>query len=126
MMSQAQQYGPPVIPYSVILGGVIEQARKLQGWDHQGRFGQQLNLSPSAYSRIETGTTAVSVTQLRMIAHLLGIPAQHLLDRADNMALHLQMQGAQIIHEKKDNSAAIVLGLGLLGAALLAASTAGK
>jgi hypothetical protein len=42
------------------------------------------------------------------------------------MALHLQMQGAQIIHEKKDNSAAIVLGLGLLGAALLAASTAGK
>jgi len=125
-MSQAQSYGPAVVPYSVILGGVIEQARKLHGWDHQGRFGEQLNLSPSAYSRIETGNTAISVTQLRQIAAVLGIRGQDLLDRADNMALHLQMQGAQIIHEKRDNSAAILLGLGLLGAALLAAGTASK
>lgn len=125
-MSQAQSYGPPEVPYSAILGSVIEQTRKLRGWDHQGRFGAQLNLSASAYSRIESGTTAISVTQLRQIANLLDVRAQQLLDSADGWAQHLQMQGAQIVHEKRDNTAAIVLGLGLLGAALLAASAAGK
>jgi transcriptional regulator with XRE-family HTH domain len=121
-MSQAQYFGSAVVPYSVILGGVIEQERKLRGWAHQGHFAQQLGLSPSAISRIESGNTAISVTQLRQISHLLQINAQHLLNRADAIALQLQGQGAQITHEKQDNSAAIMIGIGLLAAALLAAS----
>jgi transcriptional regulator with XRE-family HTH domain len=123
-VSQAQSYGPAKIPYSVILGGVIEQERKQRGWAHQGRFGEQLGLSASAYSRIESGNTAVSVTQLRQISYLLQINAQYLLTRADAIAQQLQAQGVQITHEKRDNSAAILLGLGILAAALLAAGSA--
>ncbi len=109
------------MPYSVILGGVIEQERKLRGWAHQGHFAEQLGLSASALSRIESGNTTVSVTQLRQIAHLLQINAQYLLNRADGIAHQLAAQGVQITHEKKDNSAAIMIGIGLLAAALLAA-----
>lgn len=120
-MNQAQFFGPAVVPYSVILGGVIEQERKLRGWAHQGHFAEQLGLSASALSRIESGNTTVSVTQLRQIAHLLQINAQYLLNRADGIAHQLAAQGVQITHEKKDNSAAIMIGIGLLAAALLAA-----
>jgi len=119
-MSQAQLYGPAVVPYSVILGGVIEQERKQRGWPQQGRFGEKLGLSASAYSRIESGNTAISVTQLRQIAYILQINAQYLLNRSDLITQQLMAQGVQITHEKKDNSAAILLGLGILAAALVA------
>jgi transcriptional regulator with XRE-family HTH domain len=121
-MSQAQSLGPAVVPYSALLGGVIEQRRKLFPL-HQGDVATQLGLSPSAYCRIESGNTAISVTQLRQVAALLQTNAQQLLTHADYIAQKLAAQGVQIIHEKKDNSAAILIGLGLLAAALMAAGS---
>ena len=119
---------PSIVPYTALLGGVIQQRRKgldqQLGQFQQGHIATQLGMSQSAYSRIESGDTSISITQLRQIAFLLNTNAQWLLDRADIIARELQAKGAQITHEKKDNSAAILVGLGLLAAALLATGSA--
>jgi hypothetical protein len=57
------------------------------------------------------------------LAALIGATAQQILDRADAIARQLHSQGVQITHEKKDNSAAILIGLGILAAALVAAGS---
>jgi transcriptional regulator with XRE-family HTH domain len=127
-MSQANSPGRSIVPYTALLGGVIQQQRKYLdqqfGEFQQGQFAIQLGMSPSAYSRIESGDISISVTQLRQIAHMLQTNAQQILNQADFIAQQLQAQGAQITHEKKDNSAAILVGLGLLAAALLTAGSA--
>jgi transcriptional regulator with XRE-family HTH domain len=101
---------------------VVQNQRKFLNLQ-QGDIAQQLGLSQSAYSRIESGDTAVSVTQLRQIAALIGTNAQRVLDQADMIALQLHSQGVPISHEKKDNSGAILIGLGILAAALVAAGS---
>lgn len=111
-----------VVPYSALLGGVVQNQRKFLNLQ-QGDIAQQLGLSQSAYSRIESGDTVMSVTQLRQIAALIGTNAQRVLDQADMIALQLHSQGVPISHEKKDNSGAILIGLGILAAALVAAGS---
>jgi len=127
-MNQANSANQPIVPYTALLGGVIQQQRKYLdtqfGGYQQGQVAAQLNISQSAYSRVESGDIAISVTQLRQIAHHLNCNAQQILDQADRIALALQAQGALITHEKKDNSGAILIGMGLLAAALLAAGAA--
>ena len=128
-MSQANSPTSGIIPYTALLGGVIQQRRKYLDQQfgrqfQQGQIAAQLEISQSAYSRIESGDTSISVTQLRQIAYLLNTNAQWILDRADFIAQQLQAQGAQITHEKKENSVAILIGLGLLAAALVAAGSA--
>jgi len=126
-MSQANSRQSSEVPYTALLGGVIQQQRKdldqQFGQFQQGHVAARLNMSQSAYSRIESGDTSISVTQLRQIAYLLNTNAQWILNRADFIAGQLEAQGAQITHEKKDNSAAILVGLGLLAAALLVAGS---
>lgn len=113
---------PAVVPYSALIGGVVQNQRKFLDLQ-QGDIAQQLGLSQSAYSRIESGDTAMSVTQLRQIAALIGTNAQRILDQADKIAMQLRSQGVPVSHEKKDNSGAILIGLGLLAAALVAAGS---
>jgi transcriptional regulator with XRE-family HTH domain len=122
-MRQTNSLGPAVVPYTALIGGVIQQQRKWLDLQ-QGHAAIQLGLSQSAYSRIESGDTAISVTQLRRIAALLQTTAPEILTRADQIAQQLAAQGAQITHEKKDNSAAILIGLGLLAAVLVATGSA--
>jgi transcriptional regulator with XRE-family HTH domain len=118
----SQSHSPPaVVPYSALIGGVVQNQRKFLNLQ-QGDVAQQLGLSQSAYSRIESGDTVMSVTQLRQIATLLRTTAQRLLDQADTIAAQLYSQGVSISHEKKNNSGAILIGLGILAAALVAAS----
>jgi transcriptional regulator with XRE-family HTH domain len=111
-----------VVPYSALIGGVVQNQRKFLNLQ-QGDIARQLSLSQSAYSRIESGDTVMSVTQLRQIAALIGTNAQRILDQADRIAMQLHSQGVPISHEKKDNSGAILIGLGLLAAALVAAGS---
>lgn len=113
---------PGIVPYSALIGGVVQNQRKLLSLQ-QGDVAQQLGLSQSAYSRIESGDTIMSVTQLRQIAALFRTNAQRILDQADIIAMQLHSQGVPISHEKKDNSGAILIGLGILAAALVAAAS---
>jgi transcriptional regulator with XRE-family HTH domain len=85
----------------------------------QGDFAAALGLSQSAYSRLERGESVLNVSQLRNIAILLGMQPCELLRNVDLYELNLSQQGVDIVSEKKDYSAAVAVGLGLLAAALL-------
>lgn len=87
---------------------------------HQNAIAGVLGITQSAYSRLESGDTVLSLLQLRMAASALHTTAAQILTEADQFAAFLQLQGVQISDEKKDNSAAVLIGLGLLAAAVVA------
>jgi len=84
----------------------------------QNDLAAALRITQSAYSRLESGDIVLSLTQLRIAAAVFQTPASAILDSADQYANFLQMQGVQITDEKKDNSAAVLIGLGLLAAVM--------
>jgi transcriptional regulator with XRE-family HTH domain len=85
-----------------------------------------LGITQSAYSRLESGDTVLSLMQLRIAAAVLYTSAGGILAAADQYADYLERQGALITNEKKDNSAAVLIGLGLLAAAVVAIGSAQK
>jgi transcriptional regulator with XRE-family HTH domain len=124
-MSQANFNMQGVVPYSVVVGRVLQQRRTQLGL-HQNDLAAALRITQSAYSRLESGDTALSLTQLRIAAAVLQAPASAILASAEQYANYLQLQGVQITDEKKDNSAAVLIGLGLLAAAMVALSSSSQ
>jgi len=124
-MSQANFNMQGVVPYSVVVGRVLQQRRTQLGL-HQKNLAAALGITQSAYSRLESGDTALSLTQLRIAAAVLQAPASAILASAEQYANYLQLQGVQITDEKKDNSAAVLIGLGLLAAAMVALSSSSQ
>jgi len=124
-MSQGNFGMQGVVPYSVVVGRVLQQRRTQLGL-HQNDLAAALRITQSAYSRLESGDTALSLTQLRIAAAVLQASASAILASAEQYANYLQLQGVQITDEKKDNSAAVLIGLGLLAAAMVALSSSSQ
>lgn len=124
-MSQENFNMQGVVPYSVVVGRVLQQRRTQLGL-HQNNLAAALGITQSAYSRLESGDTALSLTQLRIAAAVLQAPASAILASAEQYSNYLQLQGVQITDEKKDNSAAVLIGLGLLAAAMVALSSSSQ
>lgn len=80
---------------------------------------EALGLSPSAYSRLESGDSVMNVAQLRNAAARVGLQTSQVLAIADQYASRLRQQGVEVVSEKQDRSAAIAVGLGLLAALLM-------
>jgi transcriptional regulator with XRE-family HTH domain len=118
MNSKSSPLPQPVVAYPSLIGKVILQRRELCGTT-QAAVAEALGLSQSAYSRLESGDSVINVSQLRSIAQVIGEQPSDLLKRADRYELRLRQQGAEVVSEKKDNSVAIAIGLGLLAAVLL-------
>jgi transcriptional regulator with XRE-family HTH domain len=111
----------PQITYDELLGRIIAYRREQLGL-LQEPFATALGITQSAYSRLEKGQSAMTVTQLRTIAPLVRATPGKLLEETDTYALTFQRQGGELIKEKQDSSAApLLVALGLL-AAMLAAS----
>lgn len=111
----------PQMTYDQLLGRVIEYRRRQLDL-LQEPFASALDVTQSAYSRLEKGQSAMTVTQLRTIATLVRATPARLLDEADTFAATFQRQGGELIKEKQDSSAApLLVALGLL-AAMLAGS----
>ena len=120
-MIKASSIVRPEITYTALVGRVIEHARETSRL-HQQQIAETLGITQSAYSRLEKGQSAMSVTQLRQIATRLGIQPGAILHEADRLAAVLRSQGAVISDEKQEPGAAgLLIALGLL-AAVLAAS----
>jgi len=97
-------------------------ARLVEGEDggiKQGDLAVALGLSQSAYSRLESGDSVLNLSQLRNVTAQLGLQPALVLKWADQYEAQLRQQGVEIVSEKQDNSAAIVIGLGLLAALLM-------
>lgn len=113
---------PAVLPYNALVGQVLQRRRESSG-KSQGMAAQALGLTQSAYSRVESGQTALTVSHLRSLAQLLGTTPENILSEANNLANLLVQKGVQVPNEKPvDNDekakAALLIGLGILIALL--------
>jgi len=124
-MSQGYVGPQGVVPYSVVIGRVLQQRRNQLGLQ-QDDLAAALGITQSAYSRLESGDTVLSLMQLRIAAAALYTSAGAILAAADQYADYLERLGALITNERKDNSAAVLVGLGLLAAAVVAIGSAQK
>ncbi|NNN18756.1 MAG: helix-turn-helix transcriptional regulator [Acidimicrobiaceae bacterium] len=109
----------PTLTYATLVGRIVEHHRKQQGI-HQEAVAQTVGISQSAYSRLEKGQTAMSVTQLRLIAEVLNTTPERLLQHTAQYANQLRAQGVDVTDEKPNSAAGVLIALGIL-AALFAA-----
>jgi transcriptional regulator with XRE-family HTH domain len=111
----------PKMTYDELLGRIIEHRRKHRGL-LQKPIADALDITQSAYSRLEKGQSAMSVSQLRIIASHVHASGGQLLNEADHYAGLFQRQGGELIREKQEPSAAgFLVALGILTAILAAA-----
>jgi transcriptional regulator with XRE-family HTH domain len=111
----------PVITYARVVGAVVEHHRKAKGIT-QEQMAKAINVSQSAYSRLEQGQSAMSVSQLRAIAAQLEIPQATLVAHADQYAAQLRAQHVTVTDDKPDSAAGVLIALGILAALIAAAS----
>jgi len=107
----------PKITYGAVVGQVIQHHRKRAGIGQEA-VAQALGITQSAYSRLEQGQSAMTVTQLRVIAERLRTAAASLLHQADLFAARLHAQGVEVTDEKGVSPAAVLVALGILAAIL--------
>lgn len=110
----------PAIPYTALVGQVLLGHRNRLRL-HQNDLAAALGVSQSAYSRAEQGDTTLSISQLRVISHRLGVAPGDILREADVLAERLLIQGVAVSDEKGLQPAAVMIGLGILAAILAAA-----
>jgi len=117
MSSRRQLKG--AISYGAIVGQLLKHYREARGIK-QAEVAKALGLTQSAYSRLENGDSAMSLTQLRQIARVIEVNPEGILAKAETHAQNLVQRGVKVTEEKPTNTAAILIGLGIL-LALLAA-----
>lgn len=105
------------MPYSALWGQVIKNERTRLTID-QGSMASALGLSQSAYSRLESGDSTMSVWQMRECARLLNLSVAELLERVDAFERRLQQANVEVVAEKRTNPAAALIGLAILAALL--------
>lgn len=113
---------PTATFYGQILGQVVRGRRELQGMTLQAMATGVALASPSGWSRVETGETAMTVGQLRRAARRLGVAPWVLVRQADLMADQLERSGVTVGDEKPKD---VEMGKWLLGGAGLLALIAG-
>ncbi len=107
----------PTITYGALAGQVILSHRKRTGVD-QTDIARALGITQSAYSRLENGQSSMNLSQLRVVAHQLGVPSSVLLDEVDALTARLRSQGVEVTDEKLVSPGAILVALGILAAIL--------
>lgn len=117
-MIKSATVAKPVMYYSVLVGRILQLHRERAGLK-QGDLAAALNVTQSAYSRLESGDSVLNTVQLRQAADRLGIQLPSFMRTVDQYEQQLRDQNVQILFEKKDNSAAVAIGLGLLAALIL-------
>jgi transcriptional regulator with XRE-family HTH domain len=110
------------LTYTALLGQILQHHRQRLGLQ-QADVAAALGILQPAYSRIEKGDTSITVAQLRIVARRLGMAPAQILHDTEQWVQHLRTQGVTVTDEKEVPQAALLIGLGILAAALLAASS---
>lgn len=118
MTKKSSPLPKPVVAYPALIGGIVKQQREMRRIT-QSTVAAALGLTQSGYSRLESGDSVMNLSQLRIVAGLFGMAPSDLMTQADRLEQQLRLQGVDVAGEKPDNSAAIVIGLGILAAVLL-------
>ena len=122
MSNPATRIPKPMLSYATLVGRIVEYHRS-QAHIHQEALAAALGISQSAYSRLEQGHSAMSVTQLRLIAERLGTTPDLLLHHTAQYAAQLRAQGVTVTDEKQKSAAGVLIALGILAALFAAANS---
>lgn len=122
MIDTATPIPKPAITFARVIGTVVEHHRKRRSLTQEA-MARALGVSQSAYSRLEQGQSAMSVTQLRAVAAQLNLSPGALMQNAEGYATQLQQQGVSISDEKPDSAAGLLIALGILAALVAAAKS---
>ena len=114
-----------------MLGKVFE-AQRTALKQNQQEFAVTVGASQSAWSRVETGQSSLSVEEFVMVCKALKLRPEDALDRVNRSIDYLQKRGVQVVMRpgketkvEEDNTAAW-LGAAALGTLLVAIIAAGK
>lgn len=102
-----------VVPYNTLVGKAIIELRAKAGMT-QGEMAVALEITQSAYSKLESGQASMTLVQLRLVALQLKREPHEILQEADMLAKKLEDSGVEVPTRKDDNKAGLMIGLGLL------------
>jgi len=121
----------PATTYRAVLGKVLEAQRSVLKKNQQ-EFAVEIGASQSAWSRVETGQSSLSVEEFVMVCKALKFRPEEALDRVQRSIDYLHKRGVQVVmrpgkdaKDDEDNTAAWV-GAAALGTLLFAIIAAGK
>lgn len=106
----------PATTYPAVVGYVLAWHRDHAGLTQQ-ELARQMSMSPSTWSRIERGESALTMDQLAAVAQVLEVEPSRVLQDADNVVAQLAKRGVQV--ERRRVPDAIGAGLALLAGAAL-------
>ena len=103
--------------YAAIIGNVVKQLRDTQAMS-QGDMAKKMGISQAAWSKLENGKSTLSTAQLAKVADFLNVPANQIMQYADQAAENFKEEGMTVTY---DNKEAENIDLMLLGAAAIGA-----
>lgn len=117
----------PGTTYGEVLGWIIRELRKQQNLD-QIDLAKSLKITQPSWSRVETGSSALTVQQLGIVARKLKTTPQEILRLMDWATDELHRKGYKIVDGSANaDTAEVVAVIGLLGiGALIGASLFGR
>lgn len=86
--------------YQAILGRLIARKRQERGMD-QEEMAQRVGVSRSTWSRIEAGSSALSIDQLAKAANALDVSLGDLMLEVDDLVRELRKQNVEV-HESRE------------------------
>lgn len=107
----------PATTYPAIVGRILEQQRARIGLSQDAVAGR-LGLTQGAWSRVENGSSVISLNQLRSVASVFGTSPAALLALADNAEQQLASQGVQMVAPRSTTPSAAMMTGAALGALL--------
>jgi transcriptional regulator with XRE-family HTH domain len=108
--------------YSQLAARLVGELRRQRNLD-QKELASRLGVSPSTWSRVESGEVGLSLDQMAAAASALGTTPGHLISQVDQAAGHLKRRGVTVLTGKQassDDATYAYLGAAALGAVLLA------
>ena len=103
--------------YSAIVGRMLEHERVGLRWS-QAEVADRIGLSQAAWSRIESGSTSISVDQLWSIADLFQTTPATILELADRAEQELRAQDVDILPPREGTAGVAMITGAALGALL--------
>lgn len=109
--------------YPTVVGAVIAQLRKEKGIK-QGEFAARMKIGQSTWSRIEQGTSSLSIEQLVKAAEYLEIAPSKIVAKVDETVQRLRANGVQVANERvvTGNTGLLLIGAAAIAAIIIAAS----
>ena len=106
----------PTTTYPAVVGSVIVKLRN-QIELRQVKLAAAIGVTQATWSRIENGSSALTIEQLGVAAGELGITASEILIYADKATIALEAQGIQVVKNRINNG--LDIGMVLISSATL-------